>query len=70
MQSAKTRIDRDVELPAGVLRVAPIETTAKGTVFLRDWRPVFTQGRNLMLHFRKGHLEQMDGETPLQSSTN
>jgi hypothetical protein len=23
---------------------------------------VFTQGRNLMLHFRKGHLEQMDGE--------
>ena len=29
MQSAKTRIDRDVELPAGVLRVAPIETSAK-----------------------------------------
>jgi hypothetical protein len=62
MQSARTRIDRDVELPAGVLRVAPIETTAEGTVFLRVWRPVFTQGRNLMLHFRKGYLEQMDGE--------
>src|SRR5262245_33079487 len=62
MQSARTRIDRDVELPAGVLRVAPLETTAGGTVFLRLWRPVFTQGRNLTLHFSKGHLERIDGE--------
>jgi len=62
MQSARTRIDRDVELPAGVLRVAPLETTAEGTVFLRFWRPVFTQGRNLLLRFRNGHLERIDGE--------
>jgi hypothetical protein len=61
MKTAQTRIDRDVELPAGVLRVAPIETTTEGTVFLRVWRPIFTQGRNLMLHFRRGHLEQMEG---------
>jgi leucyl aminopeptidase (aminopeptidase T) len=62
MQSARTRIDRDVELPAGVLRVAPIETTAEGTVFLRVWRPIFTQGRNLLLHFRKGCVQQIEGE--------
>src|SRR5207249_2830961 len=56
MQSARTRIDRDIELPAGVLRVAPIETSANGSVFLEVWRPVATEGRNLMLRFVNGHV--------------
>jgi hypothetical protein len=56
MQSARTRIDRDIELPGGVLRVAPIETSANGSVFLPVWRPVLTEGRNLMLQFVNGHL--------------
>jgi len=56
MQSARTRIDRDVELPAGVLRVAPIETSANGTVFLPVWRPILSEGRNLMLRFLNGHV--------------
>jgi leucyl aminopeptidase (aminopeptidase T) len=56
MQSARTRIDRDIELPAGVLRVAPIETSANGCVFLPVWRPVWTEGRNLVLQFANGHL--------------
>jgi len=56
MQSARTRVDRDVELPAGVLRVAPIEASVNGSVFLTRWRPVATEGRNLMLRFAAGHL--------------
>jgi aminopeptidase len=56
MKSARTRIDRDIELPAGVLRVAPIETSANGSVFLPVWRPIKTQGRNLMLRFVDGHV--------------
>ena len=56
MQSARTRIDRDIELPAGVLRVAPIETSANGSVFLPVWRPIMTEGRNLMLRFARGHV--------------
>lgn len=56
MQSAHTRIDRDIELPAGVLRVAPIETSVNGCVFLPVWRPILTEGRNLFLHFAKGHV--------------
>ena len=56
MQSARTRIDRDIELPAGVLRVAPIETSANGSVFLPVWRPFATEGRNLMLRFINGHV--------------
>jgi len=43
-------------LPAGVLRVAPIEGSANGSVFLQVWRPLASQGRNLMLHFIKGHV--------------
>jgi hypothetical protein len=56
MQSARTRIDRDIELPAGVLRVAPIETSVNGSVFLSVWRPVLTEGRNLVLQFANGHV--------------
>jgi hypothetical protein len=56
METARTRIDRDVELPAGVLRVAPIETSANGSVFLPVWRPVATEGRNLILRFINGHV--------------
>jgi hypothetical protein len=56
MQSARTRIDRDVELPAGVLRVAPIESSANGSVFLPVWCPIKTEGRNLVLRFAKGHV--------------
>lgn len=32
MASARVRVDREIELPAGVLRVAPIESTANGTL--------------------------------------
>ena len=56
METARTRIDRDVELPAGVLRVAPIETSANGSIFLPVWRPIQTEGRNLVLHFANGHV--------------
>jgi hypothetical protein len=56
MKSARIRIDRDVELPAGVLRIAPIEKSANGSVFLPLWRPLTTQGRNLMLQFVDGHV--------------
>ncbi len=56
MKSAVTRIDRDIELPAGVLRVAPLETSANGKVFLPVWRPVVAEGRNLVLHFVQGRV--------------
>jgi aminopeptidase len=56
MQSARTRIDRDIELPSGVLRVAPIEESANGSVFLPVWRPIATEGRNLILRFARGHV--------------
>src|SRR5205807_825913 len=52
----RSRIDRDIELPAGVIRVAPIETSANGYVFLPVWRPLWTEGRNLVLQFENGRV--------------
>jgi hypothetical protein len=54
METARTRIDRDIELPAGVLRVAPIETSVNGSVFLPVWSPIRSEGRNLVLQFVNG----------------
>ncbi|HEY2380456.1 MAG TPA: hypothetical protein VGK48_04670 [Terriglobia bacterium] len=56
MQTARTRIDRDIELPGGVLRVAPLEDSVNGSVCLPVWRPIFTEGRDLTLRFARGHL--------------
>ena len=33
---AKVRVDREVELPAGVLRVAPLESTVQGTLVIPE----------------------------------
>ena len=38
MASARVRVDREIELPAGVLRVAPLETTANGTLAIPSAR--------------------------------
>jgi hypothetical protein len=35
---AKMRVDREIELPAGVLRVAPVETTANGVLVVAKAR--------------------------------
>jgi hypothetical protein len=32
MAHARVRVDREIELPAGVLRVAPIESSANGVL--------------------------------------
>jgi hypothetical protein len=61
MRNARVRIDRDVELPAGVLRVAPIESSANGTIVLPVWRPIQTEGRNLHLTFEDGKMVRIEG---------
>jgi hypothetical protein len=38
MASAKTRVDREIELPAGVIRVAPLEETVHGVLVIPSAR--------------------------------
>ncbi len=38
MKSAQVRVDREIELPSGVLRVAPVEETVNGTLVIPEAR--------------------------------
>jgi len=55
---ARIRIDRHTELPAGVLRVAPIETSVQGTLVLPAARFGDTRATNVRLVFRNGVVMQ------------
>jgi hypothetical protein len=55
MQQARIAVDRDIELPAGVLRVAPIETTVEGTLVLPDGR---------RLRIRRGRVTNPQKDLP------
>lgn len=54
MRSARTRIDRDVELPVGVLRVAPLEESVHGTIVIPEARFGSETARGVRLTFRAG----------------
>jgi hypothetical protein len=56
-------IDREIELPAGVARVAPLEDTVQGTITFPpsqwDARPV----EGLRLHFERGQVVRVEATT-------
>ncbi len=54
MSNAQNLIDREVELPAGAIRVAPIEETVQGTVAFPDATWEGTLVRDLKLIFENG----------------
>ena len=55
------RIDRDVEMPSGVLRVAPIETSANGAIFLPVWNHLGIATSALLLTLRDGLVIDIQG---------
>ena len=59
MRSAKVRVDREIELPAGVLRVAPIEETANGTIVVPEARFGGKIVKGLRLTFTNGKITSM-----------
>jgi hypothetical protein len=58
--SGKVLIDREIELPAGVIRVAPLEDSVQGTIAFPpsqwDARPV----EGLRLHLERGQVTRID----------
>ncbi|HEX4934795.1 MAG TPA: hypothetical protein VFV33_16510, partial [Gemmatimonadaceae bacterium] len=55
-RQGKTLIDREVELPAGAIRVAPIEESVEGTVAFPDGIWGGEQVTGLKMHFARGRL--------------
>lgn len=59
METAKVRVDREIEFPSGVLRVAPIEESANGVLVIPEARFGNTRARNLRLEFKDGKISSM-----------
>lgn len=54
--SARLRVDRDIEYPAGVIRVAPIELTPHGVLVLPEMRVGAATARRVALYFDNGRI--------------
>lgn len=67
MQYARNLIDREVELPAGAIRVAPIEESVEGTVAFPDglWNGQKVEG--LVLTFKKGKVVNISAKSGQES---
>ena len=55
-REAKTLIDREIELPAGAIRVAPVEESVEGTIAFPDGTWGGTAVRGLVMTFARGRL--------------
>lgn len=62
MQDSRNLIDREVELPAGAIRVAPLEESVEGTIAFPDgqWNGQSVTG--LILTFKKGKVVGMEAK--------
>lgn len=56
MKTARVRVDREIELPAGVLRVAPIEDSVQGTLVIPKARFGTALVKNARLSFVDGKV--------------
>ncbi|MEO8070988.1 MAG: aminopeptidase [Acidobacteriota bacterium] len=64
VDQAKTRVDREVELPAGVIRVAPIETTANGVLVVAQARLLNdAKATGIRLEFTNGKIVKATAKT-------
>lgn len=65
MKTARVRIDREIELPAGVIRVAPIEETVNGRIVIPSARFGDKTARGVRLEFRNGRITRIEADENL-----
>jgi Tol biopolymer transport system component len=63
---ARTLIDREVELPAGVVRVAPLESTVYGKLVVPVSHWSGHEVRGLRMHFEGGVATRVEAESGLE----
>ena len=66
-RSAKIRIDREAELPCGVLRVAPIEESVEGVIVIPEARFGNRVARGVRLEFRRGQLVSTEARENIEA---
>ncbi len=67
-RAARVRVDREIELPAGVLRVAPLEETVNGSLVIPSARFGSTVVRRLRLHIRRGVITRIQADQNLEAA--
>lgn len=67
-RAARVRVDREIELPAGVLRVAPVEESVNGRLVIPSAR--FPKGtvRNLKLEFHDGMVTGIAADENMEAA--
>jgi leucyl aminopeptidase (aminopeptidase T) len=66
-KQARNFIDREIELPAGAVRVAPLEESVEGTIAFPDTNWKGTSVRGLKLKFEKGKIVDIQAKDGLES---
>lgn len=67
MNSARIRIDREIELPCGVLRVAPIEESVQGTLVVPEARLQGKVAKNIRFTFVDGKITSVSADENLDA---
>jgi hypothetical protein len=68
MQTARVRVDREIELPAGALRVAPLEETASGRIVIPEARFGNQVARDLRIEIASGRVTRMEAKENLAAA--
>jgi hypothetical protein len=65
MKNARVRVDREIELPAGVIRVAPLEETVDGRIVIPSARFAGKTARGIKLEFKSGRITRVEADENL-----
>lgn len=67
MKEARVRVDREIELPCGVLRVAPLEETARGRLVIPQARLQGKVARNVQFAIEDGRITRVFADENLDA---
>ncbi len=67
MQSARIRIDREIELPCGVLRVAPLEDSVQGILVVPEARVQGKVAKNIRLVIENGVVTRVTADEQVEA---
>ncbi len=62
MKTAKVRIEREIELPAGAIRVSPLEETVNGLLVIGSGNISGIEVENLKLTFDRGKVTMVEAD--------
>ena len=66
MKNARNRIDREIELPAGAIRVAPLEETVNGKMFIPSLLTGNGEVKDLKLEIKNGKIVKYEAKSGIE----